>query len=203
VTEGPIDPAQRRRAERRLLTALTRRRRRAPLTPDVRVDALVAELRAVEAAPGSRHRGRQPLGLTDAGLRRVLDEMVLTGALVRTGHRVRLPGPGPSLDPVMRDRLDALLATLRSAGASPPAAEAVASRLGIPSALLAQLRENGDLVQVAPRIDYPRETLDEITRRLDRLVVDRPLTVAMVRDELGTARRHAEAILRHRGRGSS
>ena len=199
-SEGPIDPAQRLLAERRLLAALHRHQRRAPLRPDLRVDTLVAELRAKDPTTGSRHRGRSPIHLTDAALRRVVDTMVASGALVRQGHRVRLPGDAPPMDPTMRGRLDDLLATLQAAGPTPPPAEAVATRLGIRIALLEELRANGELVPLAPRIDYPRATWDEVTRRLDLMADDAPLSVRAIRDELGTTRRHAEAILRRRAR---
>jgi hypothetical protein len=198
--DGPIDPGQRRIAERRLLTALRRHQRRSPLRPDVRVDTLIAEMRATEPARPSGHRGRQPLTLSDADLRRMLEGMVASGTLLGEGHRVRLPEPGPDLDPIMRGRMDRLMATLLEAGAMPPPVDGVAARLGIPDALIDHLRAIGDLVLVAPRIDYPRGRWDEISRRLDRLSAHQPLSVRLVRDELGTTRRHAEAILRHRTR---
>lgn len=196
--DGPIDPAQRQIAERRLLAALRRHHRREPLRSDIRVDTLVAETRAVEPARTSGHRGQRPLTLTDAELRAVVDGLVTSGALRRDGHRVRLAGGPPGLDPVMRERLDQLLAALREAGSTPPSTESVASRLGIPSALVDQLRAAGDLVPVGPRIDYPRQTWAEITTRLDRLAAAAPLSGRRVRDELQTTRRHAEAILRRR-----
>jgi hypothetical protein len=167
------------------------------------VDSLVAEARAGEPDRATGHRGRRQLMLSDAELRSVVDGMVAAGALLRTGHRVQLPDAGQSLDPIMRERVDQLLATLAAGGASPPPAEAEATRLGIPVALVDQLRAAGELVSVAPRIDYPREAWLEISRRLDRLAATGPLSVGLVRDELGTARRQAEAILRHRGRRPS
>jgi hypothetical protein len=203
VGDGPIDPGQRRLAERRLLTALRRHQRRSPLRRDVRVDTLVGELRAGEPGRASGHRGRQPLMLTDWELRSVVDDMVTAGALLRTGHRVQLPDVAPMLDPIMQERVDRLLAILASAGAMPPPVESVANGLGIPAALVDQLRGTGDLVPVAPRIDYARDTWDEISGRLDRLAETGPLSVGLVRDELGTARRHAEAILRYRKRRPS
>jgi hypothetical protein len=127
----------------------------------------------------------------------VVDSMVADGALLRSGHRVRLPEGRPSLDPIMRERVDQLLATLASGGATPAPAAAVATRLGIPPALVDQLRAAGELISVAPRIDYPRDEWLEISRRLDRLATDGPLTVRIVRDDLDTARRFAEAILQH------
>jgi hypothetical protein len=103
----------------------------------------------------------------------------------------------------MRERVDQLLATLASGGATPPSAAAVATRLGIPPALVDQLRAAGDLISVAPRIDYPRDEWLEISRRLDLLATDGPPSVRLVRDDLDTARRFAEAILQHWNRTRS
>jgi hypothetical protein len=127
-----------------------------------------------------------------------VDDLVASGALRREGHRVSLGDRAPALDPIMRGRVDQLLATLGEGGTVPPPAEIVAARLGIPAALVEQLRAAGDLVSVGPRIDYPRRSWAEISEQLDRLAADGPLAVRLVRDTLATTRRHAEAILRHR-----
>jgi hypothetical protein len=96
----------------------------------------------------------------------------------------------------MRERVDELLRTLGQAGATPPPAERVAIRLGIPGALLGQLRASGELVAVAPGIDFSRGSWGDITGRLDRLATQGELSVRRIRDELRSTRRHAEAILR-------
>ncbi len=193
----PIDPGQRQLAGRRLLATLRRHQRRSPLRPDLRVDTLIAELRAAEPARPRSHRGQRPLTLTDQDLRGVVDGLVESASLLRTGHRVRLPDGGPALDQLMRERVELLLATLTAAGAKPPPAEVVASRLGVPGALLEQMRRTGDLISIGPRIDVTRESWATIAARLDRLAADGPISVAVVRDELETARRFAEGILRH------
>lgn len=192
------DPAQRRLAERRLLDTLRRLQRREPLRGDVRVDRLISELRAADPPRPSAHRGRQPLTLTDGQLRGLVDELVASGALLRQGHRIGLASAASNLDPIMRDRVAKLLATLGAGGATPPPAERVAARLGIPTALVDQLRAAGELVAVAPRIDYPRAAWSAINAQLDRLAAETPLSVRGVRDALGTTRRHAEAIVRWR-----
>jgi len=194
--DGPIDPAQLRLAERRLLEAMRRFHRREPLRVDLRVDRLIAELRAAERSGSPGHRGSRRLALSDGQLRGVVDQLVAAGALSRNGHRVRSAGERPALEPVMRARVDELLRTLGQAGATPPPAERVAARLGIPGSLLGQLRAAGELVVVAPGIDYPRATWAEIGQRLDRLAASDQLSVRRIRDELGSTRRHAEAILR-------
>ncbi len=110
---------------------------------------------------------------------------------------MRLADSDASLDPVMRERVELLLATLTAAGSQPPSAEGVASRLGIPVALLDQLRQSGELVSLGPRIDVTRDAWEGIAARLDRLAAEGPVSVAGVRDDLGTARRFAERILQH------
>ena len=107
-----------------------------------------------------------------------------------------LLGEAPTLDPIMQNRVDELMEALAMAGATPPPAERVAARLGIPIPMLDQLRALGELVAAAPRIDYPRASWADIDAKLGRLAVEGALSVRRVRDELGTTRRHAEAILR-------
>jgi hypothetical protein len=191
---GPLDPAQRRLAEGRLLAALRRIHRRAPLRADTRVDAVIAELRAAPRQP-SGHRGSTPLLLDDAALRSVIDEMVSSGALARSGHRVRLPEHAPTLDPEMRERVERLMAGMREAGAAPPRIDGPAARLGIPLSVLAQLRAAGELVAIAPGIDVPRDVWAELRTRLDAISTHGSVAVGPVRDRLRTSRRHAEAIL--------
>lgn len=194
MTVGAIDPEQRRIAERLILAALRRFHREQPLSVDLRTDALLARVRAASnRRPPSRHRGSTPLTLDDAGLRRVLDDLVTAGRLDRRGRRVGLPGVAPSLDPEMNERVSRLLDGLRSAGAAPPRVDGLAARLGIPPAILDQLRAGGILRRIGPGIDYPADVWSAIHARLTAMRGER--SVARVRDELRTSRRHAEAIL--------
>lgn len=195
---GPMDPVQRRLAERRLLDALRRLHRREPMRPDVRLDTLLASARAAHPGRSPRHRGATTLQLDDAGLLAVVDGLAAAGHIVRTGRRVRLPEHRPGLEPVMLERVERLLEGLRESGLEPPRVEGVAARLGIPEGVVAQLRASGELVQLAPGIDYPRATWEALRERVDRLAASGPLTVARARDHLRTSRRHAEAILARR-----
>ena len=194
---GRSTQRQRRIAERRVTHALQRIHRREPMAADIRVDTVVAAVRAAPR-PAAGHRGSTPLALDDAAVRQVIDGMVEAGALVRSGHRVRLPNHRPGLDPVMRERADRLLDGLREAGAEPPRVEALAARLGITPAVLAQLRQSGELVAIGSGVDYPRDLWESIEARVDRVAERGPLTVARLRDGLRTSRRHAEAILAFR-----
>jgi len=144
VTIGAIDPEQRRVAERLVLAALRRFHREQPLSVDLRVDALVGRVRAAAGRkPPPRHRGSAPLTLDDADLRRVIDEMADDGRLARNGRRVGLPDVAPSLEPEMAERVERLMEGLRSAGAAPPRVDGLAARLGIPPAVIGQLRAGG------------------------------------------------------------
>jgi hypothetical protein len=194
VTIGAIDPEQRRVAERLVLAALRKFHREQPLSVDIRVDSLVSRVRAAAGRkPPPRHRGSAPLTLEDAELRRVIDEMADDGRLVRHGRRVGLPDVEPSLDPEMAERVGRLMEGLRAAGASPPRVDGLAARLGIPPAVLDQLRSGGQLRQIAPGIDYPADVWSALQARIEAM--RGPMSVARIRDELHTSRRHAEAIL--------
>jgi hypothetical protein len=191
---GAIDREQRRVAERLVLAALRRFHREQPLSVDLRMDSLVIRVRAASGRkPPPRHRGATPLLLEDADLRRVIEDMADDGRLRRTGRRVGLPESRPGLDPEMAERVDRLLEGLRSAGAEPPRIDGLAGRLGIPPTVIDQLRAGGVLRQVAPGIDYPADVWSSLQARLAGM--SGSISVARLRDELHTSRRHAEAIL--------
>jgi hypothetical protein len=194
VTIGAIDPEQRRIAERLVLQALRRFHREQPLSVDLRMDALVARVTTLAARrPPSRHRGGTRLALEEAELRRVIDDLVTAGTLVRSGRRLRLAEAEPGIDPEMTERVGRLISGLRSAGAVPPRVEGIAARLGIPPAVIDQLRAGGQLRQIAPGIDYPADVWSALRARVESL--SGTITIARLRDELHTSRRHAEAIL--------
>jgi hypothetical protein len=194
VTIGAIDPEQRRVAERLVLAALRKFHSEQPLSVDLRVDSLVSRVRtAAGRKPPPRHRGSAPLTLDDAELRRVIDEMADDGRLARNGRRVGLPDSRPTMDPEMAERVERLMEGLRSAGAAPPRVDGLAARLGIPPAVLDQLRAAGMLRRIAPGIDYPADVWSALQARIG----DKrgPMSISRLRDELHTTRRHAEAIL--------
>jgi hypothetical protein len=195
---GAIDPEQRRVAERLVLAALRRFHKEQPLAVDLRMDSLVTRVRsAAGRKPPPRHRGATPLTLEDADLRRVIGDMAEDGRLRRTGRRIGLPDATPGLDPEMAERVERLLEGLRAAGADPPRVDALAGRLGIPLSVIDQLRAGGVLRQVAPGIDYPSDVWSALQARLEGMPGS--WSIARVRDELHTSRRHAEAIIAARG----
>ena len=168
------------------------------MSVDLRIDALVSRVRsAAGRKPPPRHRGATPLTLDDPDLRRVIDDMADDGRLARNGRRVGLPDTRPAMDPEMAERVDRLLEGLRAAGAEPPRVDGLAGRLGITPTVIDQLRAGGVLRQVAPGIDYPADVWSALQARLAGM--GSSLSIARVRDELHTSRRHAEAILASMG----
>lgn len=194
MTDASSDRA-RATAARRVLRALERLHRRAPLVPDVRVDALIADLRSSEGARPSSHRGAGRLPLTDAELRSVVDDLVSRGELVRSGHRVRLPSHLAALPDAWRERANELIDVLRSESPSPPRADAVARRLGLPDAALDHLRATGELVAFAPGIDYPGDVAADLLAQAHSLRDTGELSVAALRKRIGSSRRFAAAVI--------
>lgn len=194
MTIGAIDPDQRHVAQRLVLLALRRFHREQPLSVDLRMDALVTRVTELaEKRPPSKHRGGAKLDLGEAELRRVIDDLVTDGTLVREGRRIRLADAKTGLDPEMAEKVASLLAGLRAAGAEPPRIDGIAARLGIPSTVIDQLRAGGQLRQIAPGIDYPADVWSALRARVAGM--PGTVTIARLRDELRTTRRHAEAIL--------
>jgi hypothetical protein len=177
-----------------VLLALRRFHREQPLSVDLRMDALVARVADLaERRQPTRHRGGGKLDLGEADLRRVIDDLATEGKLVRTGRRLRLADAKTGLDREMSEKVATLLTGLRAAGAEPPRIEGIAGRLGIPPPVIEQLRAGGQLRQIAPGIDYPADVWSALRVRVEGM--GGTLTVARLRDELRTSRRHAEAIL--------
>jgi selenocysteine-specific elongation factor len=195
----PIDHPPLSPHERKLLAALRRLHAAQPLQPDHRLDAVRAAVRGTPTARSPRHRGGTAVPLDDAAFDAALDALVASGRVRRLGRRLSLAGERPTLGPEMRGRVDALLAELRAAGAAPPRVEGAARRLGIPPAVLEGLRSAGELVALAPGIDYPADLLADLERRLRAPTTGRLTRTAIV-DQLGVSRRYADALLAHLSR---
>ncbi len=88
-----------------------------------------------------------------------------------------------------------LEARLRAAGFAPP----LDSELGPDAAAeLAALRAHGRAVRVARSLHFHVEALAEVQRRVVELLSERDsLTLAELRDELGSSRKFAQALLEH------
>jgi len=99
------------------------------------------------------------------------------------------PAPRPRELPPLTPAL-ALEARLRAAGHEPPLDEDPAA--------LAALRAHGRAVRLGPAMHIHPDALAEVQRRLVALLErDGAITLAGLRDELGTSRKYAQALLEH------
>ena len=83
---------------------------------------------------------------------------------------------------------------LRSAGAQPPSE----AELGSAAPHLEELRAAGRAVRVGRSMYAHVEALEQVARRVREIIGEEgSITLARLRDELGTSRRYAQALLEH------
>ncbi|HEY7266695.1 MAG TPA: selenocysteine-specific translation elongation factor [Solirubrobacterales bacterium] len=113
------------------------------------------------------------------------------------------PEPRAQPSPEPGGRAMRVLAAIREDGVSPRAPAALAEELGLERAeaevALAELAASGRAVRVKPDVYYDAELLAELRDRLLALAAERDgtITLAEARDELGTSRKYAQALLEH------
>jgi selenocysteine-specific elongation factor len=134
--------------------------------------------------PAARRHGRRP---------EILDRL----GRLRRGEPE--PAPPPSPAPAPRQEGPALGASalaleerLRAAGAQPPAAAE------LDEADLRALREAGRAVRVGRSMYAHPEAIAAVRARVEAVIAaEGSITLARLRDELGTSRRYAQALLEH------
>jgi selenocysteine-specific elongation factor len=114
----------------------------------------------------------------------------------QSGRPRRTPRSGPETAPAPRLLSSSALALeqrLRDAGVEPP----LDSELD--AADVAALREAGRVVRVSKTLHYHADTLADVRSRLVALAERHggAVTLAQLRDELGTSRKFAQALLEH------
>jgi selenocysteine-specific elongation factor len=103
------------------------------------------------------------------------------------------PEPPPPPEPLTPDAL-ALERRLRAAGHEPP----IDAELGEAASQLAALRGAGRAVRVGRNLHFHAAALAEVQRVVtDFIVRHGSITIAQLRDELGTTRKFAQALLEH------
>ncbi|MDX6643332.1 MAG: selenocysteine-specific elongation factor, partial [Solirubrobacteraceae bacterium] len=103
------------------------------------------------------------------------------------------PEPASELAPLSAAALE-LEERLRDAGSEPP----IDSELGAAAGELDALRAAGHAVRVGRNLHYHPEALAEIERGLIAFIEQHgSITLAQLRDELGTSRKFAQALLEH------
>ena len=165
ASAGEVDAARERLAE-----ALQKRRDERPESP---------ELSAAEA--------RVATGLSGALADALLGKMAESGAILVSNAGVSLPDAG-EVPPELRAESEALLEDLRRAGPEPPAME--------PTPALRLLLKRGDAVDLGGKTfaagDVAAEVIDEIKHVCKE---EGEISLAGLRDRLGTSRKYAQAWL--------
>jgi selenocysteine-specific elongation factor len=131
-----------------------------------------------------------------------LDRLVEAGQAVRTEHGVRWAEAAGALEGADAERAEALLNVFEEAGVEAPAAATAAAQVGLSEKegvrLLKALERQGRLVKVGEDLYYASTTLQELMGRVAGEMETRgQITLAEVRDLLGTSRRYTQALLEH------
>ena len=135
---------------------------------------------------------RSRLGLSQRHFGLALRKLAAEGALVEGERTVSLPGWTPRLSPAQSGAAEAFLASLRASPFQPPA------EVRPDDELLAYLVEAGDVVDVGTGIVFAHEAYERATGLVIGALRDKgTITLAEVRDLLGTSRRYVQALLEH------
>jgi selenocysteine-specific elongation factor len=129
----------------------------------------------------------------------LLDRLESQGKLIGGPRTVALPGYEPKLSLAERKLKNEIAGAIRAGGMSPPdVAELAASagqRAPIVNDLLALLRDEQLLVEIASNLFLDSETEGELRRRVrERLADGSAITMSELRDLLGTTRKYAVPI---------
>jgi len=132
----------------------------------------------------------------------LLDGLVAAGVLVRRESDVGLAGREVKTDPVEAERRARVEGAFRSARFSAPLEDEVRVKLGLnPSVfnpVLNALLRAGELVRLAPKVIYHRDTLDAARTAVAGLIERHgSVTIAELRDRLDLSRKYAQAILEY------
>ncbi len=174
------------------------------LAPDVAVSVDEALLgaagdgdprRADMVRAGERELRRQVGGQADAApaVAGRIEALVASGALVRDGDRLRLPGAASGASPEQLEAMDRLEALLRTS--SPPPLSEAARAAGCPPAGIAELERAGRIVRLEDDLAWASDTWRELASRALAMSAVEPLTPAAFRDATGTSRKYVMAIL--------
>ena len=113
-----------------------------------------------------------------------------------------LPAPPAAAPPKLDEAALRLEAELRADGRAPRTDAELAAALGLDASAASErfraLEQAGRAVRVGRSQHYAREPLAQLTERIVAICErDGRATIAGVRDELGTSRKYAQALLEH------
>lgn len=147
-----------------------------------------------EAVPREevRSRLRMKSFVFDAVVRRAAAEEIVRAE----GSGLLSPDHEVALSEDQESAVERLLARFRASPQAPPSLAQCEEAVG--AEVVEVLLRRGRLIRVSPEVVFASDAYDQmVTRIVRRLQDDGPITVAQVRDLLGTSRRYAVALLEH------
>jgi selenocysteine-specific elongation factor len=159
---------------------------------------IAGALERAHGRPAGRGALARAAGLEEEAAAVLLESMVGEGGVRPLGTGFVLAGEGAHEDPLAAR----VLAELERDGLEPRAPDALAAALGerpdqVREALERLVLEDG-AVRVTAALYFHRDALEGARRRVVELCDrDGAVTIAGLRDELGTSRKYAQALLEH------
>lgn len=152
--------------------------------------------------PKEELRGRVGESVPLRLLNKTLDLLAREGRAAVERDLVRLQDFGVRLGGVETDTIARIVALYRESGPQPPLREELAGKLGTDAKtvadLLRQAASGGDLVRINDSLYFHREAYESIRRILrETLAARKEITVAELRDAIGTTRKFAVPLAEH------
>lgn len=151
----------------------------------------------------TRERALKHAGLRWSGkpLDRIIAALAESGRLVSRGTEIAHPEFRVRLNARQAELLDRVVAELQSHGASVPGGRDLAQLLAVPIQAVEEILrlgvQAGRLLRVAEDVHYTTEQVEGFKEAVRRLGRAGRFTAAEFRDELGTTRKYAIALLEH------
>ncbi len=131
----------------------------------------------------------------------LLSELIKSGKVEEIRDFVRRPGFSPPTDARVTEMRSRIVQMLREGRYAPPGADEIAKRVGTSDAfdrVMRALQDEGEVVEVGSGIFFHRDVLEEIKRRVvDEIRMHGNISVARLRDSLGTSRKYALTVLEY------
>jgi selenocysteine-specific elongation factor len=139
---------------------------------------------------------------SEALISAVVDRLKAQGRVIAETRTLAVRGHEPKLSQAERRLKSDLLETVRNGGTSPPEASELASMAGVRSTvvpeLLALLRDEQRLIEISPNLYLDFDVEGELRRKVvQHLLQASTMTMADLRDVLGTTRKYAVPIGEH------
>jgi selenocysteine-specific elongation factor len=126
----------------------------------------------------------------------LVNDLVQAEQLMEFGPLVSLPAHNIQFSAVQQTKVDTLLARFAAEPFTPPSVKEASEQVG--DDVFAALVDLGDLQLVSPEVAFRKADFERMVAELRTLIeTNGPVTVAQVRDHLGTTRRYVLAFLEY------